>query len=178
MNDLNTDDLDLPRGTDIFINQSLCPYYCILWSKSKRLHSMGIFIIFYISRGTLKFRMTENSRPLAITHLKMILQCISPMLICHHHQNRHILVFFIHCVHFFFFGYKFCSIFGFAFSWQNLFFFVIVGLFFAKVSSNIKILKSKQTFYFNIMHFSVIRSFINIASIFVNKVLLNCYLTN
>ena len=32
---LNLDDLDLPRGTEIFINQSLCPCYHILQSKSK-----------------------------------------------------------------------------------------------------------------------------------------------
>ena len=30
---LNTDDLDLPRGTKILVNQRLCPYYCISWSE-------------------------------------------------------------------------------------------------------------------------------------------------
>ena len=67
--DSNTDDLDLPRGTKIFVNQSLCPYYRMLWSKSKRLHSMGIINSFFISGGTVKVKITENSRPLAITHL-------------------------------------------------------------------------------------------------------------
>ena len=42
LKDLNTGDLDLPKDTNIFVSQSLCPYYRILWSKSKRLHSMGI----------------------------------------------------------------------------------------------------------------------------------------
>ena len=42
LKDLNTGDLDLPRDTNIFVSQSLCPYYRMLWSKSKRLHSMGI----------------------------------------------------------------------------------------------------------------------------------------
>ena len=37
LNDITADDLDLPRGTKIFLNQSLCPYYRILWSKTKRL---------------------------------------------------------------------------------------------------------------------------------------------
>ena len=27
LKDLTADDLDLPRGTKIFVNQSLCPYY-------------------------------------------------------------------------------------------------------------------------------------------------------
>ena len=42
LKDLNTDDLNLPRGTKIFVNQSLCPCYRMLWSKSKRLCSMGM----------------------------------------------------------------------------------------------------------------------------------------
>ena len=58
LKDLNTDDLDfLPRGTRILKgtkSQSLCPYYRILWSKSKRLHSMGIINSIYISVGTVK----------------------------------------------------------------------------------------------------------------------------
>ena len=69
LKELNTDDMDLPRGTNIFVNQSLCPYYRILWSKSKRLHSMGIINSFFVSGGTVKVKITENSRPLAITHL-------------------------------------------------------------------------------------------------------------
>ena len=69
LKDLNTDDLDLPRGTKIFVNQSLCPYYRMLWSKSKRLRSMGMINSFFISGGTVKVKIAENSRPLAITHL-------------------------------------------------------------------------------------------------------------
>ena len=47
LKDLNTHDLDLPRGTKIFVNQSLYPYYCMLWSKSKRLRSMGMINSFF-----------------------------------------------------------------------------------------------------------------------------------
>ena len=42
LNDLNTDDLDLPRGTKTFLNQSLCRYYGMLRSKSNRLRGMCI----------------------------------------------------------------------------------------------------------------------------------------
>ena len=69
LEDSTMDDMDLPRCTKIFVNQSLCPYYRILWSKSKGLHSMGIISSFFISGGTVKVKITENSRPLAITHL-------------------------------------------------------------------------------------------------------------
>ena len=54
----------------LFINQSLCPNYRILWSKSKRLHSMSIINVLYIYVGTLpKVKITEKSRLLAISHL-------------------------------------------------------------------------------------------------------------
>ena len=69
LKDLNTDGLDLHRGIKIFVNQSLCPYYRMLWSKSKRLRSMGMINSFLISGGTVKDKIAENSRPLAITHL-------------------------------------------------------------------------------------------------------------
>ena len=36
LKDLNTYALDLPKGTKIFVNQTLCPYYRMSWSKSKR----------------------------------------------------------------------------------------------------------------------------------------------
>ena len=69
LKDLTADDLDLPRGTKIFVNQSLCPYYRILWSKNKGLQSMGKINSFFISGGTTKIKIDENSKPSAITHL-------------------------------------------------------------------------------------------------------------
>ena len=63
------EDLDLPRGTKIYINQSLCPYYRILWSKAKRLQNIGSIDNFYISSGTIKIKVTENSSLIMITHL-------------------------------------------------------------------------------------------------------------
>ena len=62
-------DFDLPGATKIFVNQSLCPYYRILWSKTKRLQSMGKVNSFFISGRTKKIKIDENSKPLAITHL-------------------------------------------------------------------------------------------------------------
>ena len=63
------EDLDLPRGTKIYINQSLCSYYRILWLKAKRLQNIGSIDNFYISSGTIKIKVTENSSPITITHL-------------------------------------------------------------------------------------------------------------
>ena len=63
------DDLDLPRGTKIYINQSLCPYYRILRSKAKKLQSIFSVNNFYISSETIKIKVTENSRPITIMQL-------------------------------------------------------------------------------------------------------------
>ena len=63
LRDLNMDDLDLPRDTKIYINQSLCPYYRILWSKAKRLQNIESIDNFYISSESIKIKVTENSSP-------------------------------------------------------------------------------------------------------------------
>ena len=69
LKDITADDLDLPRGTKIFVNQCLCPYYRILRSKTIRLQSMGKINSFFISSGTVKLKIDKNSQPLAITYL-------------------------------------------------------------------------------------------------------------
>ena len=69
LRNLDMEDLDLSRGTKIYINQSLCPYYRILWLKAKRLQNIGSIDNFYISSGTIKIKVTENSSPITTTHL-------------------------------------------------------------------------------------------------------------
>ena len=69
LRNLDTEDLDLPRSANIYIKQNVCPYYQILWSKAKRLKNIGSIDNFYISSGTIKIKVTENSSPKTITHL-------------------------------------------------------------------------------------------------------------
>ena len=66
---LDMEELDLPAGTKIFVNQSLCPYYKVLWSKSKRLRDLNKIHSFYISNNGIKIRIHENSKPIIITHV-------------------------------------------------------------------------------------------------------------
>ena len=40
----------------------------MVWSKCKRLHELGNVTNFYISSGTIKAKITENSSPIAIIH--------------------------------------------------------------------------------------------------------------
>ena len=68
LNKLDMKEVDLPEGTQIFVNQSLCPYYKSLWSKSKKLRSLGKIHSFFISNSTIKIKLQENSNPESITH--------------------------------------------------------------------------------------------------------------
>ena len=60
---LDMKEVDLPEGTQIFVNQSLCPYYKSLWSKSKKLRSLGKIHSFFISNSTIKIKLQENGNP-------------------------------------------------------------------------------------------------------------------
>ena len=46
---LNTTNLDLPEGCRIFVNQSLCYYYCFLRTTSTTLHGKGKIFGWYVS---------------------------------------------------------------------------------------------------------------------------------
>ena len=52
----------------IYINRSLCQYHRKLWSKSKKLHSMGRIHNFYVAGESTKIKVHENSTLLAIAH--------------------------------------------------------------------------------------------------------------
>ena len=51
----------------IFMNKSLWIYYCVLWSKANCLHSSKRVNSFYVSGGTVKIKIIENSLLLPIT---------------------------------------------------------------------------------------------------------------
>ena len=61
-------EVGLPGNRSIFTNTSLCRYYRMLWSKCKRLHDLGKISNFYISSGTIKVKISENTKPLSITY--------------------------------------------------------------------------------------------------------------
>ena len=68
LKNLDMESLGLPADTKIFINQSLCPYYMVLWSKSKKLSNLGKIHNFYFSNGIIKIKVDENSQPISISH--------------------------------------------------------------------------------------------------------------
>ena len=66
---LTMEDLELPGNRKLFLNGSLCTYYKMMWSKSKKLHSLRKIHSFFILGDTIKMRVNENSSLLSITHV-------------------------------------------------------------------------------------------------------------
>ena len=66
---LTMEDLELPGNRKLFLNGSLCTYYKMMWSKSKKLHSLSKIHSFFILGDTIKMRVNENSSLLSITHV-------------------------------------------------------------------------------------------------------------
>ena len=66
---LNRKDLGFHGENKIYISRSLCHCYLMLWSESKKLHSMSEIYSFYIAGESIKIKICENSTPLAITRV-------------------------------------------------------------------------------------------------------------
>lgn len=52
----------------IYINESLCGYYRGLWNICKKLKSFGKIHSFFVSNGTIKFRLNEHGSAMSIGH--------------------------------------------------------------------------------------------------------------
>ena len=57
------EDFGLPGHGKIFINSSLCPYYKTLWSKSKKLLTLGKIVFIFLTA------------PLESKSVKIVLDC-------------------------------------------------------------------------------------------------------
>ena len=47
---IKMEDIDLPCQNKLFINKSLCPYYKVIWAKSKKLQSLAKIHSFFCFR--------------------------------------------------------------------------------------------------------------------------------
>ena len=56
LKNINMTDLGVEENGSIYINQSLCPYYKMLWSWSKKLHNKGGVYCSIVSGGTIKIK--------------------------------------------------------------------------------------------------------------------------
>ena len=60
--------MDLPKGTKIFVNENLCPYYWGIWNKCKKLRDKQKVHQYYTINGLIRLRIEESSQAKIITH--------------------------------------------------------------------------------------------------------------
>ena len=60
--------LDLPEGTKMFTNESLCPYYKGLWVICKKLWNRKRIHSSFTANGIIKFRFEEHGPVNVVTH--------------------------------------------------------------------------------------------------------------
>ena len=68
LNNLTMKDFGFEENNKIYVNESLCPYYRVLWAKSKRLHHLQKIFAFYVLNGSIKIKIKENDKGIIITH--------------------------------------------------------------------------------------------------------------
>ena len=56
------------QGSRLYINESLCPYYRGIWGKCKKMKLEKKIWSFWTSNGSIRVKLSENSRPNIITH--------------------------------------------------------------------------------------------------------------
>ena len=61
--------VDLPEGTKIFVNESLCPYYRGIWNKCKKLRDKQKVHQYYTITGLIRLRIEESGQAKIITHM-------------------------------------------------------------------------------------------------------------
>ena len=60
---------DFPSDINIFINESLCPYYRGMSNKWKKLRGRHLVHQYYTISGTVRVKVEENGSPKCITHM-------------------------------------------------------------------------------------------------------------
>ena len=61
--------VDLPEGTKIFVNESLCPYYRGIWNKCKKSRDKQKVHQYYTINGLIRSQIEESGQAKIITHM-------------------------------------------------------------------------------------------------------------
>ena len=66
---LDPTELDSRENTEIFVNESLCPYYRGIWNKCKKLRAVQKIHLFYMISGLIRVKLEETDFSKVITHM-------------------------------------------------------------------------------------------------------------
>ena len=69
LKNVDPSEFDFPEGTDIFINESLCSYYKMLWNKCKKLWEKKSIYTYFTSNGNIRYRIRENGDVDTVTNI-------------------------------------------------------------------------------------------------------------
>ena len=59
---------DFPEGTAIFINESVCSYYKMLWNKG-RSSGKKLIYTYFTSNRNIRYKIRENGNVHTVTHI-------------------------------------------------------------------------------------------------------------
>ena len=68
LKNLDPETVNLPPATKICINESLCTYYKKLWSKCKNLWDAKHILLFWVSNGSIRVKLKNESFSSIMTH--------------------------------------------------------------------------------------------------------------
>ena len=65
---MKAQNIGLPFGCKIYINESLCKYYKYLWWKCKLLQTRGSIQLFWVMNGSIRIR-HQNDEVTSVTYI-------------------------------------------------------------------------------------------------------------
>ena len=74
LKNLTFEDLGIPENTNLYINESLCPYYRGIWNRCKWLKANKNINSFYTINGVVKIKIKETSSAKSITHVNDLVE--------------------------------------------------------------------------------------------------------
>lgn len=70
LKNLSNEELGLETNSKVFVNESLCKYYKLLWSQCKSLWNDKMIFAFWTTNGSLKLKFRQDGRVHTISHLE------------------------------------------------------------------------------------------------------------
>ena len=70
LKNLSNEELGLETNSKVFVNESLCKYYKLLWSQCKSLWNDKMIFAFWTTNGSLKLKFRQDGCVYTISHLE------------------------------------------------------------------------------------------------------------